>query len=155
MNGLAPGQSADNAVAAMLAPTTSSPVNVTLSVSVPDQVILDLAETAACGGINYWADALEIDERARTVKIWVTDPDPDDDIPVKRTLSFDWIAKRLVQLGTGQPIEGHAGGYAGVRVQAARYIAGLMNGEDEDDLDAEVADVVVQLAYFNGKVVFG
>lgn len=155
MNGLAPGQSAAAAVAAMLAPRTSSVINVTLTVTVPDRDIIDLADTAAEGGINYWADALDINVRARTVEIWVTDPDLDDEIPVKRTLSFDWIAKRLVQLGTGQEIEGHAGGYAGLRVQAARYIASLMNGEDDADLDAEVADVVMQLAYFNGKVIFG
>lgn len=135
--------------------TIASTVNVTLTVTVPDRDIIDLAETASSGGINYWAQALEIDERARTVKIWVSDPDPDDEIPVKRTLSFDWIAKRLVQLGTGQEIEGHAGGYAGLRVQAARYIAELMNSEIDHDLDAEVADVVMQLAYFNGKVIFG
>ena len=162
MNGLAPGQSAEDAVAAMLAPTaaivppTSSLINVTLSVEVPDADIIDLLETAACGGINYWADALDIDEEARTVQIWVSDPDPgDNNIPVKRVLKFEWIAKRLVQLGTGQEIDGSFNTYAGLRRQAARYVGDVMSGGLLADLDAEVADIVVQLAYFNGIVVFG
>ena len=162
MNGLAPGQSAEDAVAAMLAPTaaivppTSSVINITLSVDVPDADIIDLLETAACGGINYWADALDIDEEARTVQIWVSDPDPgDNNIPVKRVLKFDWIAKRLVQLGTGQEVDGSFSGYAGVRRQAARYVGDRLDGGLFADLDADVADVVVQIAYFNGIVVFG
>ena len=162
MNGLAPGQSAEDAVAAMLAPTaaivppTSSLINVTLSVNVPDQDIISLLETAACGGINYWADALTIDENARTVQIFLL-PENDDDpaFPAMRLLKFEWIAKRLVQLGTGQEIDGNFSGYYSARNQSARYIAELMNGEDDADLDAEVADIVVQLAYFNGIVVFG
>ena len=155
MNGLTPGQSAEDAVAAIVPPTWSL-INVTLSVEVPDQDIIDLLETAACGGINYWASALTIDEEARTVQIFLS-PENDDDpsFPAMRLLKFEWIAKRLVQLGTGQEVDGSFSGHAGVRRQAARYVSDVMSGGLLADLDAEVADIVVQLAYFNGIVVFG
>ena len=162
MNGLAPGQSAEDAVAAMLSPTaaivppTSSLINVTLSVEVPDQDIIDLLETAACGGINYWASALTIDEEARTVRIQLA-PENDDDpaFPAMRLLKFEWIAKRLVQLGTGQEVDNSFSSYAMPRRQAARYVGDRLDGGLDSDLDAGVADIVVQLAYFNGIVVFG
>ena len=162
MNGLAPGQSAEDAVAAMLAPTaaivppTSSLINVTLSVEVPDADIVDLLETAACGGVNYWCRSMYIDDARRTVRIDLLTDDDEPEFPTHRVLKFEWIAKRLVQLGTGQEVDGSFSSYAMLRRQAARYVGDVMNGgEDGMDLDAEVADVVVQLAYFNGIVVFG
>ncbi len=133
----------------------STIVNVPLSVIVPDADVLELIECAGTG-IAYWADRGVIDEVARTYRVR---PDAearrDDPDMRERVLQFGWIAKRLVQLGTVPATLGMEKSYA---AQYARdYVGRLQLGEEDRTVafDSDLADAVIQLAFFDGKVVFG
>ncbi len=136
----------------MIASTT---VNVTMTVTVPDAHVLELIDCAGVG-IAYWADRGVVDELARTYRVR---PDAEarlDPDMRERTLKFGWIAKRLVQLGTRPDMLGFAHGSL-VAGYARTYVGAVLAGDDDATsiFDADLADAVIQLAFFDGKVVFG
>lgn len=133
---------------------SATTISTTVQVTVPDEDIIVLCEMARYG-LEYWAETATVDKDARTYTVTLdAEAREDDDLPPFRALHFDWLAKRLVQLGTGYLLEGVSGN-AFVRTYAASYVASALAGvPDAGDIDADLADVVVQLAYL-GKVMFG
>lgn len=151
---------AEHRTASAAVRAAATTVNVHQSILIPDGDIETLIEMAGFG-IGYWAETAHHNRNLRIYQVWLdaeargNDPH-EEDAPHTRTLEYGWLAKRLVQLGLGiGNLEGvspqsHVAGYA------REYMATVMAGEpDGGIIDADLADVIVQLAYFNGKVVFG
>lgn len=132
---------------------TGFSVSIEQTIVVPESVVLDVLEMAGYG-IAYWALSATIYEDRQAYHVHIADPDDVPDSPAQRDLKFEWIAKRLVQLGTGHPFEG-VGPQSSVAGYARANVAALLaDPADPDcDIDADLADVVVQLTYF-GKVIF-
>lgn len=137
--------------------TTSTAVNISQTYLVPDAHIVSLLECAGTG-IAYWVELAHIDTQARTYYVR-PDREAREDPEIRtRALKFEWIAKRLVQLGVDSPLLSGVSPDSAVSSYARRYLAALIDPDDDDPeafFDSELADVVVQLAFFDGKVIFG
>ena len=134
-------------------------VNITQTYLIPDAHVLNLIECADIG-IAYWAERATVDAQGRTYTVYpgleARTGDPD---LVPRSLKFDWIAKRLVQLGADSPLLKGVSPHSAAAGYARRYLAARIDPDiatDADsEFDSELADVVIQLAFFDGEVVFG
>lgn len=91
----------------------------------------DIIITAVEGGINYWADVTEYRNEPGMGKVTLIDPDGDTHT-VTATQASD-AAREVIRLYP--------------KTRGAGYILA-------DDIDAEAADMIVQVACY-GKVVYG
>ena len=136
--------------------TTETSVNISQTITVPDAHILTLIEMAGYG-IAYWAKKATLDVEYRTYTVHPDDEAQADDPEMRpRRLKFEWIAKRLVQLGSN-PAELGFHPDAAVAKYARQYVGLLATSEAEyadGEIDSDLADAVLQLTFFKGKVVF-
>jgi hypothetical protein len=112
-----------------------------------DQNILDMIVTAGYG-IAYWASRATVDEEARTYTVWWYDGDDD---PASQIVTFDKIAEAFDKLITNEPKL--VGDWLHKYFLYA-YADRDKDGIDAGHIDADAADVLIQVAMF-GEVVFG
>ena len=133
---------------------TVYPVSHIFGLDVPEQDILDLLDMAGYG-IGYWARKATVDEVGKTYTVWLDDPSDVPEEPGKRALQFDWIAKMIVRVAAGDPsLKGLSPNSATSR-SCRQYVGSILAGEPDMDLDSADADMIVQLCYFRGEVVYG
>jgi hypothetical protein len=105
--------------------------HINIPVTVEDSVLADILTTAIEGGINYWAHLRNCPR--------------DDDLCVKYAEIVD-PEDGLEILVTRDTV------FRGLELYMSKY--GNVRQLDDNDFDAEAADMVVQLGVF-GKVVYG
>ena len=118
-----------------------------------EQFLDDIICTAVEGGIGYWSQVSSYhwgDEKETTVRVHELDSSGSVDasraagIPITRNKIEEAITK-IAEMNT--PIE-----YLHPRVRGEIFTASLEN--EAGDIDATLADIIVQVAIF-GKVVYG
>lgn len=119
-----------------------------MQATLTDQNILDILDAAGYG-IAYWASKATVDEQARTYTVW---QNADEDLPAARVISFDEIAEAFNKLLLNDEPR-LVGAYVHKYFLYA-YADRDASGIDAGHIDAEAADVLVQVAWF-GEVIFG
>lgn len=113
-----------------------------------DQNMLDILDTAGYG-IAYWASKATVDKEARTYTVWWYDG---DDYPASQVVTFDELTEAFNKLLMNDEPR-LVGSYVHKYFLYA-YADRDVNGIDAGHIDAEAADVLVQVAMF-GEVIFG
>jgi hypothetical protein len=131
------------------------PRNVSVEVELPTQFLADVLTTAVEGGINYWCVANSVD-RART-----GDGTNLDDLSVVRVVGADFYGGPrcdfdldTVHLGIDRIVAGRIEIAPSIRAAVVTAVLGYGDGPDAGDIDADLADVIVQAGALNG-VVYG
>lgn len=123
-------------------------------VRIPVEDMADLCDMAGFG-IGYWARKATVDVEGKAYRVWMDTPDDVEGVPGDRVLPFEWMARMIVRLAAGDPsLKGiHPNGDTAKACR--RYVGSILAGEPDFDLDSADADVIVQLCYFRGEVVYG
>jgi hypothetical protein len=116
-----------------------------------DQNIADMLDAAGYG-IGYWADWATVDEAARTYTVMPHEDPNEDKEPGQIVVTFDQIAEAFNKLLNNEP-ELLIGSMVH-RYFLYAYADRDSNGIDAGHIDAEAADVLVQVALW-GEVVYG
>jgi hypothetical protein len=115
-----------------------------MSIEDRNQIIIDTFITAVEGGINYWASLSEYShkEGAETITVW---EDSESEEGTTHVVVPEDLRKVFTGIRSG-------------KIEVAPYIAEQVKlayvDPDSCDIDADVADVIFQIAIF-GQVVFG
>lgn len=116
-----------------------------------EQFLDDIITTAVEGGIGYWSQVSQYrwgDEKETTVRVHELDSAGNVEnkvgVPITRN-KIEEAIKKIADMNTS--IE-----YLHPRVRGEIFIASCDN--DAGDIDATLADIIVQVAMF-GKVVYG
>lgn len=120
-------------------------------VDVPEQLLLDVLTTAVEGGINYWADFVSVsrlqpDLSVNNVRLRPREEDAE--------LAVDDEVFQITHLRIGQAMQLVVSGDVLVRDDIRRAVLHAIADPDNADIDAEAADVLVQVACF-GEIVYG
>lgn len=127
-------------------------------VEVNDDLIEDVIIDLAGYGMRYWAASAIVDEENRryTIRWWdearlVTDSDYNE--PESLTITFDNIANALGRIVSAEPIPFLSDT---TKTAVLTTLAEIHVGEENPggDIDADVADQIIQVAAF-GSVLFG
>jgi len=135
-------------------PTT---IHITIPVTLDPQFLHDVFVTALEGGIGYWSDCHEYrwslgapSHEADLVGFYATVVDAEGDDDTVHRIDRPAIVRGVERILTGQatccgkPIGSHLVG----------TVARAVVGGDAGDIDAEIADVIVQIGLF-GEIVYG
>jgi hypothetical protein len=124
-------------------------VQVSRSYEIPDEDVETVIEMAGYGMVG-WALRGENDSEKRTYTVTLDPTAAEEaDKPLEFTLTYDQIAQTLADVAFKKPLDGLSDS-AAVRDYAVDYFAELDAGE----IDADLGDVVIQLAAF-GELIFG
>jgi hypothetical protein len=116
----------------------------TITIPLPEQVAYDILTTAWEQGISYWAEGKEVHRLADLSVTSFTVRDAEDPEAEWVTADYDTVHDGLQKILDGE-----------VRVRPDFYRQCLTVKDPEDvDIDADAADVIVQVGLF-GKIVFG
>ncbi len=131
-------------------------LTLTTNIDIPEEALIGVLTTALCGGIGYWGEALDYEQRDdfMITSAVVREHDPDE-----QNLSFQIDAeavllgvKRLhAAIGTGDR-DVHPNSEIG-----AQFLHHLFADQVEDGLDmvdAVAADAIIQMACF-GEIRYG
>ncbi|MFN8758834.1 MAG: hypothetical protein ACK5XA_08500 [Tagaea sp.] len=118
------------------------PITITVSHTVSDQTIRDIKTTAAEGGIDYWSEIEKYDFDAGVLKVITDDPIEGDGDKV-----YD-VTDDVIKLGIERALAESKG-----RDWESAIRRGVA-ADDAGEIDAEAADVIVQLGLF-GEIVYG
>jgi hypothetical protein len=140
------------------------PRNVSVEVELPPQFLADVLTTAVEGGINYWCVADSVD-RARTGDLTGLDdlsvvrvvrPVDREDAANGASIVNRWGDFDLdtVHLGIDRIVAGRIEIAPSIRAAVVTAVLGYGDGPDAGDIDADLADVIVQAGALNG-VVYG
>lgn len=108
--------------------------------TVREDFLNDVLDVAINGGINYWCD-VEYDADSKAYKI-IDRVDED----VERVLNTSVIGLGLLRVVTEDGLR--------IPMESAKAIALANAEEDASEIDAELADLIVQVGYFQ-QVVYG
>lgn len=112
-----------------------------------DQNIVDMLDAAGYG-IAYWASKATVNEEVRTYTVWWYDG---DDEPAYQVVTFDEITEAFNKLLENEPKL--VGAWLHKYFLYA-YADRPEEGIDTGHIDADAADVLIQVAMFK-EVVFG
>lgn len=126
-------------------PMDASKRNVSVSLPVDEQFLADVIITACEGGINYWANIVTYDhpENPAFTKAEIIDPEVRDDEEDPRdghfTINLDAICEGIkVALDPETKLS--------TRFKNELY--GAVREQDAGDIDADLADIIVQCAIY-------
>lgn len=122
-------------------------VQVHMHIPVTEQLLADIISTAVEGGINYWADVLSYNPSKAVARIKPEVAPADEDEDKVYDLNYRVISHGLHLILTNS---------ADVGFDLRKGVLHEVLNPDESGvfIDAEVADLIVQLALF-GEVVYG
>lgn len=126
----------------------------TFEVRIPSQDIEDLCDMAGYG-IGYWARKATVDAGAKSYHVYMDAPDDVSGVPGDRVLPFEWMARMIVRLAAADPSLKGIALNGQTALACRRYVGSILAGQPDFDLDSADADVIVQLCYFRGEVVYG
>ena len=131
---------------------TGAPVTLTVTVTaeITPQFLFDVFITACEGGVNYWTDIANYH--------WRNDRDGSDDLEGFSALLLDWNSGEKHSVDFGVIATGleriAAGGIAYLNEPSRQAIVNAILTDDAGEIDATLADLVVQAGLFD-QIVYG